>query len=66
MAPVKAKLPPAYHNLSVMLLGRLAVGNAFKGQGLGAALLFDALKRSGKMVLFMDTIWSKVGICIFN
>lgn len=46
MAPVKAKLPPAYHNLPVMLLGWLAVGNAFKGQGLEAPLLFDALKKS--------------------
>jgi predicted GNAT family N-acyltransferase len=43
---VIAKLPPAYYNLPVTLLGRLAVGNVYKGQGLGAALLFDALKRS--------------------
>ena len=60
---VKAKLPPAYHNLPVTLLGRLAVDNTCKGQGLGAALLFDALKRSynaiveiGSMAVVVDPI----------
>ena len=40
------KLPPAYDNLPVTLLGRLAVDKAFQGQGLGCLLLIDALKRS--------------------
>ena len=60
---VKAKLPPAYHNLPVTLLGRLAIENSCKGQGLGAALLFDALKRSycvvsevGSMAVVVDPI----------
>jgi GNAT superfamily N-acetyltransferase len=60
---VKAKLPPSYQNLPVTLLGRLAVDDRYKGQGLGAALLFDALKRSynaiteiGSMAVVVDPI----------
>jgi GNAT superfamily N-acetyltransferase len=40
------KLPPTYSNLPATLLGRLAVDNLHKGQGLGALLLMDALRRS--------------------
>jgi GNAT superfamily N-acetyltransferase len=49
------KLPPAYANLPVTLLGRLAVDKAYRGQGLGELLLIDALKRS------YDTAISSVG-----
>ena len=40
------KLPPSYSNLPATLLGRLAVDNAFKEQGLGEVILMDALKIS--------------------
>lgn len=40
------KLPPSYTKLPATLLGRLAVDNSFKGQGIGTMLLMDALKRS--------------------
>jgi len=40
------KLPPSYNDLPVTLLGRLAVDNKFKGQGIGKLLLIDALRRS--------------------
>jgi len=36
---------PAYPIVPAYLLGRLAVDTAFRGQGLGAALLGDALER---------------------
>ena len=47
-----AEAPPrivkglAQHPVPVMLLARLAVDNTFKGKGLGAALLHDALSRT--------------------
>jgi GNAT superfamily N-acetyltransferase len=58
------KLPPAYLNLPVTLLGRLAVDETFKGQGLGSALLIDALRRAyntaissiGSMAVVVDPI----------
>lgn len=40
------KLPPSYKHLPATLLGRLAVDINYKGQGLGANLLMDALRRS--------------------
>ena len=40
------KLPPAYQHLPTTLLGRLAIDIKYKGKGLGALLLMDALKRS--------------------
>lgn len=40
------KFPPSYTSLPATLLGRLAVDNAYKGQGLGKLILIDALKRS--------------------
>lgn len=43
---VKGKMPKGYGNLPVTLLGRLAVDENSKGQGLGEQLLIDALKRS--------------------
>lgn len=58
------KLPPSYSNLPATLLGRLAINNAFKGQGLGELILLDALKRSyntslssiGSMAVIVDPI----------
>ncbi|SRR6266498_2560588 len=40
------KLPASYTDLPATLLGRLAVDNLYKGQGLGELLLIEALKRS--------------------
>ena len=60
---IKKKLPRAYEALPVTLLGRLAIGNKYKGQGLGKLLLIDALKRSlevskviGSMAVIVDPI----------
>jgi len=58
------KLPPSYNDLPTTLLGRLAVDNSYKGQGLGELLLIDALKRSyhtsvdsvGSMAVIVDPI----------
>jgi len=41
-----AKKLPKYPMVPVTLLGRLAVGTQFRGQGLGRRLLLDALYRS--------------------
>ncbi|TAM18719.1 MAG: GNAT family N-acetyltransferase [Pandoraea sp.] len=41
-----AKKLPRYPTVSAVRLGRLAVDRAFKGQGLGGALLADALERA--------------------
>ena len=41
-----AKRLPKYPMVSATLLGRLAVGSEFRGQGLGETLLMDALHRS--------------------
>ena len=38
------KMPLSYANFPTILLGRLAVEKAVKGQGFGAVLLLDALK----------------------
>ena len=43
---IKKKMPGSYKTLPVTLLGRLAIDEKFKGQGLGGILLLDALKRS--------------------
>jgi len=40
-----ARKLPKYPMVPATLLGRLAVGSAFRGQGHGAALLMDALYR---------------------
>jgi predicted GNAT family N-acyltransferase len=58
------KLPPSYTNLPATLLGRLAINNSFKRQGLGELILMDALKRSyntslssiGSMAVIVDPI----------
>ena len=41
-----AKRVPKYPMVSATLLGRLAVSNDFRGQGLGERLLMDALNRA--------------------
>jgi GNAT superfamily N-acetyltransferase len=60
---VSKKLPRAYESLPVTLLGRLAIDEKNKGQGLGKLLLIDALKRSlevsaiiGSMAVIVDPI----------
>ncbi len=45
-APLRLVKGLARHPVPVMLLARLAVDNAMKGKGLGAALLHDALART--------------------
>lgn len=42
----KKKLPKSYTSIPTTLLGRLAVDERYKGQGLGKLLLVDALYRS--------------------
>jgi ribosomal protein S18 acetylase RimI-like enzyme len=57
-------LPPAYGNLPVTLLGRLAVDKNFAKQGLGEFLLIDGLKKSfqrsttavGSMAVVVDPL----------
>ena len=60
---ISKKLPRAYESLPVTLLGRLAINEKNKGQGLGKLLLIDALKRSyevskviGSMAVIVDPI----------
>ncbi len=60
---IRKKLPRAYDSLPVTLLGRLAINEKNKGQGLGKLLLIDALKRSlevskviGSMAVIVDPI----------
>lgn len=43
-----AKKLPRYPTVPTVRMGRLAVDQAFKGQGLGAALLADALDRAAR------------------
>ncbi|RYY29235.1 MAG: GNAT family N-acetyltransferase [Chitinophagaceae bacterium] len=57
------KLPPSYIDLPAVLLGRLAVSNSYHRQGLGEAMLIDALKRSyyassqvGSMAVLVDPL----------
>jgi GNAT superfamily N-acetyltransferase len=45
----KAKGLPREYPIPVILLARLAVDHSMRGQGLGAALLFDALKRAAEV-----------------
>jgi GNAT superfamily N-acetyltransferase len=44
-----AKKLPRYPAIPAILLGRLAVAGSFRGQGLGAALLADALERGARV-----------------
>lgn len=61
---LRKKMPPSYHDLPATLLGRLAVDQNYKSQGLGAYLLIDALKKSyitsvehvGSMAMVVDPI----------
>jgi len=60
---ISNKLPPAYSNLPVTLLGRLAIDINWQKKGLGELLLLDALKRSldasltvGSMAVIVDPV----------
>lgn len=46
LAEPLAKRMPRYPNVPAVRMGRLAVDRNFRGQGLGAALLVDALRRA--------------------
>lgn len=48
MPPELAKRLPRYPSVPVARLGRLAVDQAHRGQGLGAALLWDAAARAAR------------------
>jgi ribosomal protein S18 acetylase RimI-like enzyme len=48
LPPESAKKLPRYPLVPAVRMGRLAVDQAFAGQGLGAALLADALVRSAR------------------
>lgn len=45
---ISAKKLPRYPTVPAVRMGRLAVDQAFKGQGLGGALLADALDRAAR------------------
>lgn len=74
------KLPSSYSALPTILLGRLACDVSVKGQGYGAILLIDALKRSlesaesiGALAVIVDPIdesatafYSKYGFIILS
>lgn len=49
------KFPPSYTKLPCVLLGRLAVDERYKGQGLGEILLMHALKKA-------QTISREIGV----
>ncbi len=46
LSPKIQKKLPRYPSVPTVLMGRLAVDRTFRGQGLGGALLADALHRS--------------------
>ncbi len=48
LPPSTGKKLPRYPSVPAVRLGRLAVDQAFKGQGLGSALLADALERAAR------------------
>jgi ribosomal protein S18 acetylase RimI-like enzyme len=48
LPPEAIKTLPRYRAVPTVRMGRLAVDQAFKGQGLGGALLGDALTRSAR------------------
>lgn len=57
------KLPPSYQSLPTILLGRLAIDNNYKGNGLGGFILMDALNRCveisnnlGTLAIIVDPI----------
>jgi len=43
---IRKKFPKSYKAIPTTLLGRLAIALKFQGQGVGSALLIDALKKS--------------------
>lgn len=47
LPPETGKKLPRYPSVPAVRMGRLAVDENFKGQGLGSALLVDALARAG-------------------
>lgn len=62
-AKVIKMLPPSYNDLPAILLGRLAIGKNYQGQGFGEMILMDALKRShftsmqvGSMAVIVDPL----------
>lgn len=48
LPPSTAKKLPRYPTVPAVRMGRLAIDQAFKGQGLGGALLADALDRAAR------------------
>lgn len=48
LSPEMRRKLPRYGSVPAIRMGRLAVDLAFKGQGLGAALLVNALRRAAK------------------
>lgn len=48
LPPETARRLPRYPSIPAVRLGRLAVDQAFRGQGLGSALLADALTRAAR------------------
>lgn len=48
LPPATAKKLPRYPTVPTVRMGRLAVDRSFKGMGLGAALLVDALERAAR------------------
>lgn len=61
LPPAVAGKLPRYPHIPAAILGRLAVAEKFKGQGLGESLLLDAMQRSlqqskalGLFALFVD------------
>lgn len=53
---LKKKLPPSYHDLPTVLLGRLAIDERLQGQGFGAVLLMDALSRVARIATELGTL----------
>lgn len=53
---LKNKLPPSYHDLPTVLLGRLAIDERLQGQGFGAVLLMDALSRVARIATELGTL----------
>ncbi len=48
LPPEEAKRLPRYPLLPAALIGRLAVDQRFAGQGLGSALILDAVEKAGR------------------
>ena len=48
LSPSSGKKLPRYPTVPAVRMGRLAVDQAFKGQGLGGALLADAISRAAR------------------